>query len=255
MKTKISLAIVLFVCMALVSCKKSAIEQAVEALNKECPMDMGVMTMEKAEFQDGNVYFHYIADETLMNVSAMTKQPEVLKASILTIYSNPNEDLRNFLQMMIEEKSDLHTIFKAKSSEDKVEIVFSDDELKTCLEDETTTPEDKLKSLLQSTNLQFPMDLQNGMVITQCILEGNMVFYIFEIDEDVYDMKMLNKQLESGIGKQNIILTLKSSDDMTKKFVDAIVNANKGLGYRYVGTTSGKAVEVTLTNDELKEII
>lgn len=255
MKRKTSLALTLFVCMALVSCMKSALEQAIEATNKKCPIDMGIMTIEKLEFQEGNVYFHYLIDETLVNVSELAKQPEILKASLLTIFSNPDEDMRSFLKLMVDEKSDLHAIFKAKTSEDKAEVVLSADELKTCLDDESTTPDDKLKSLIQTTNLQLPTDLQNGIVIRQCILEGKTVFYIYEVNEEFYDQEMIKKQVESGILKQNLTLALKSSDDMSKRFFNAIVNANKGLGYRYVGTTSGNTVEVTFTNEELKEIL
>ena len=74
--------------------------------------------------------------------------------------------------------------------------------------------------------------------------------YDYECDEDVINMDILSQNKYNV--KRVIMKNLKNADVETLMFKRMCVKANKGIGYKYIGKTSGKAVIIKFSCQELK---
>lgn len=149
------------------------------------------------------------------------------------------------------------------SEYEDVEVVeVADDETMTdeevdeviVIEEETVAEKNLkfLKSMIEQTNNEYPQKLEEGITMQRIFLEGDYVVYQAEVDEDVIDMDLLEmnkKGMKSAI-KEN----LDSSDPEIKMFKNTCTKAEKGIAYKYVGDTSGKAVYIRFSCNELKNI-
>ena len=119
---------------------------------------------------------------------------------------------------------------------------------------EEKTPEEKnlsfLKKAITEANDSYPMKVEDGVVAKKCYLDGDFVMYDYECDEDVVDMDILS-QNKSNV-KRVIKKNLKNADAETLMFKRMCEKANKGIGYKYIGKTSGKAVFIKFSCQELK---
>lgn len=133
------------------------------------------------------------------------------------------------------------TVVNKMESDDKVEVM---------------SPEEKnfsfLKKAIAEANNSYPMKVEEGVVAKRCYLAGEYVMYDYECDEDVIDMDILS-QNKSKV-KQAIKKNIKNADAETLMFKRMCEKANKGIGYKYVGKTSGKSVFIRFSSEEVKTI-
>lgn len=119
---------------------------------------------------------------------------------------------------------------------------------------EEKTPEEKnlsfLKKAITEANDSYPMKVEDGVVAKKCFLDGEYVMYDYECDEDVINMDILSQNKYNV--KRVIMKNLKNADVETLMFKRMCVKANKGIGYKYIGKTSGKAVIIKFSCQELK---
>lgn len=119
---------------------------------------------------------------------------------------------------------------------------------------EEKSPEEKnlsfLKKAILEANDSYPMNVEEGIIAKKCYLDGEYVMYDYECDEDVIDMDILsqNKSNVKRVIKKNLI----NADPETLMFKRMCEKANKGIGYKYIGKTSGKAVLIKFSCQELK---
>lgn len=119
---------------------------------------------------------------------------------------------------------------------------------------EEKSPEEKnlsfLKKAILEANDSYPMNVEEGIIAKKCYLDGEYVMYDYECDEDVIDMDILsqNKSNVKRVIKKNLI----NADAETLMFKRMCEKANKGIGYKYIGKISGKAVFIKFSCHELK---
>lgn len=129
-------------------------------------------------------------------------------------------------------------------------VVDGEDDIE---EVEVESPEVKnlrlLKADIEESNKSFPMDIEEGLTIKKMYMYGDYVIYYVVCDEDVIDMDVLsqNKSKLRRIIKKN----LNNADENIRKFKRMCKNANKGIGYKYVGDTSEKSFSIRFSSSEL----
>lgn len=109
-----------------------------------------------------------------------------------------------------------------------------------------------LKSMITETNNAFPQKIEEGVIMTRIYLDGDYVMYQAECDEDILDMDLL--EMNKSNMKSNIKENLNTSDPEIKMFKNACTKAGKGIGYKYVGDTSGQSVTIKFSCNELKNM-
>lgn len=120
-------------------------------------------------------------------------------------------------------------------------------------EAEVESPEVKnlrlLKADIEESNKSCPMDIEEGLTIKKMYMDGDYVIYYVVCDEDVVDMDVLsqNKSKLRRIIKKN----LNNADENIREFKRMCKNANKGIGYKYVGDTSEKSFTIRFSSSEL----
>ena len=120
-------------------------------------------------------------------------------------------------------------------------------------EAEEESPEVKnlrlLKADIEESNKSCPMDIEEGLTVKRMYMDGDYVIYYVVCDEDVVDMDVLsqNKSKLRRIIKKN----LNNADENIREFKRMCKNANKGIGYKYVGDTSEKSFSIRFSSSEL----
>lgn len=109
-----------------------------------------------------------------------------------------------------------------------------------------------LNSMVEATNEGLPMDVEEGVKMTRVFVEGDYVIYILTCDEDVLDIDLLRKSKASM--KKVIKENLSANDPDMERELQTMINAEKGVGYRYVGDTSGKSFTIEFPVSELKKL-
>lgn len=150
--------------------------------------------------------------------------------------------------------ADLNLALKVVVTTEKGEectITLSVDELKEGLSKKTTPMEDVMNYISASKDT-FPMDMYNGMVMQNILIEDGNVVMVVEMDESIYNISnMLNN---SKIMKDSIVKAL-PHDEMGAYGATLFAKAGLGMAYRYVGSTTKQAINVVITPAEIKKIL
>lgn len=111
-----------------------------------------------------------------------------------------------------------------------------------------------LNMAIKEAQNEFPLDAGMGIILTRLYLSGDHVMYVAECDEDLIEMSLL-EQNRSEMIKGISAMIRDNSNPEVRQFAKICANAGKGIGFIYVGDTSGKKVTVKLSNAELKRLI
>lgn len=130
MKKNMFYVLVVALAVVLVGCdnKQREIEKALEEINKECPMYIGDgLTIVNVEADDNYIIYNVTVDDDLYDIAFMRTFSEVLKQGIRSelVSGVGVDDLRDFVN-----EYDMGLKYVYKSSDDKMEVVFTNSELK-----------------------------------------------------------------------------------------------------------------------------
>ena len=97
-----------------------------------------------------------------------------------------------------------------------------------------------------------PMDVDEGLTMTDVNLIDGYVTYVYQCDEEVYDFDILTNQKPAV--KEAVIAELKGqaeTDKNVKAFLSALKQSGTGLIYQYNIPGAEAPVEVQIEHDEL----
>ena len=97
-----------------------------------------------------------------------------------------------------------------------------------------------------------PMDVDEGLTMTDVNLLNGYVTYVYQCDEEVYDFDILTNQKPAV--KEAVIAELKGqaeTDKNVKAFLSALKQSGTGLIYQYNIPGVEAPVEVQIEHDEL----
>lgn len=109
---------------------------------------------------------------------------------------------------------------------------------------------------LEEAKKDLPTQVEEGLVMDDITLGDNGIVYHVTVSEELYDMAILKANAPEV--KKGIISDLESSvndDHELKEFLEAAVELNKPLNYKYEGDTSGDVVRVKISTNELKALL
>ena len=231
-------------------CTNKKIQALVDESNKSFPMQMseGVMAI-GLDLEGDNIVFKYIVKEDAMNLDAVENDKESMKSSLSHMLNNGSS--RKLVEISADEGVGLIFEYKVYDSDRVIRIEMSPDEVKQIL-NTPSSPESRLKALIDNTTLQLPLKIDEGLIFTKINNDENNVIYVYEIDEDKVSLSSIKKNIKNV--KDAVVEELKGQNVAEKTFMKAVVENNKGLVYQYVGNVSNKTVDVVITLDELKQI-
>ena len=116
--------------------------------------------------------------------------------------------------------------------------------------DDIDSPESFLETAIADYKSTLPIDVGNGITITDIQLTSNNVVYIAECDEDLIDVDVLNT-MKATLKKEMRSIVVDDTDEDTQAFLQFCRKSHRGVAYKYVGSQSGKTCLVTIPYSEL----
>ena len=249
MKKVTSLAISLIAMIAFsaifTSCQKSPvaqIKQDILSLNDECPLIIGDIQISSFGFDDEKnlvITNAVISDDAMFNV-------------IQNNYASKSKIIKNFDADLINElvQNDIgmaYTYTNANNPNETKEISMTATEIKNII-DNPIPDEELILQLIENEKSTFPTKIDEGITIVDALKEGNNAIFICSIDENIYDINTLIDYLRTNKKdfKQELL-----ADPLQKGNFKILKRANTNLIYRYIGDSSQKYIDITITPEEM----
>lgn len=251
-RTSVCLFLVVMLLSACATPEKR-LNEAVKQVNSECPIGYGMAgELSKVAVEDTSVVLSLKMNESFVNLDALKANPSMLKTTLKTLFIDPPYAVRELLELMIVCKKSLRCVYEGASSDKSASATLTVDDIQNLLDakvDEAEKNDARLEESIKISNLSCPVDLGNGLVMEGMQVEGDNVVYVYSLDEtqaDIEQMKTKTAQIRQGIRQ-----SLSSNDPSLRQFVQMCVDCNKGIVYRYVGSTSGDILEISFLVSEL----
>lgn len=247
----------LVLCLLLAGCsQKTKLEAGIESANKQCPISLGEAgEVTSISFDGTDVLYEISVDDAYLNLDALSKSPESMKAGIGAMLSNPKGDVKKTLELVVEAGSGIKYTYKGKTSGKEASCYLNTEELKKLLHvnlSQADIDRQQLEELVNLTNVSLPMSVDEATRLDKLSIEAEQVVYDYTIDETKVKMSVLKEN--EGQLKSQIKSSWSLGDASMKMFMEACVKCGKGIGYRYVGDASGEVLYISFEASELKAL-
>ena len=241
-----------FMAMFLVGCNNgNELKKIVFEIDKRCPYSLGDWaTLDQVKYVDNLVTMTYTTSEGIIDYDAVKANEEAFRTNTLMSYANNSDaGFKKMIDAIIKADADLNVVFNNEVGEE-ITMHFTSDELKTNRPTSDADPEKQLKSIMESTRLQTPSVVDEGLVLTDVVLDANYFTYVYDCDESEYDIDEMLSNIQEM--KEAVLEdAIESGGTLAKNFFNLLKITHRGLAYKYVGSTSGKTCLVCFEPDEL----
>ena len=235
-------------CGSNVQKNKKELKNIIKEVSKECPIQVDQYTsIVNMEYSHNTIVITYGVG--LMNWDAFRSNEAALRSNILLGFANQqNEFFKKFIEAVIRANVDMRLIFIDGKGRN-FSVYFTVEELKANMPGVDADPEMLLKSVYDNVKMQIPMEVVKGLTIKDVQLDKKSFVYIYECDESIIDIDNLNNNLSEI--KKGIIENIVVNGVTLQSLTSGIKATNRNLVYKYVGSSSGKTVIVSIESDEL----
>ena len=252
---KTSIFFVVLMAVVMGSCNKQrvthrALQKEVDKINAQCPIK-GLMGDVTSVGIEGNALVYNIELTTnLLRIDKLKSNTDVMKESVIyDVLSNPDG-----LKSILASNCDLK--FNYKSGSDVMSVLVKAEELRKAsdmIKDPEFLARLRLETMVKTTRLQMPMQVDELTLMKDMTIEGKKVCYFYELDNNAITAEMLRNDM-AGF-KENIKGALNINDPSVAKFVESIAENNMSLCYRYEFPLEKDTVEIDIDLAELKSLI
>lgn len=209
-----------------------------------------LIDFEKVEYDGHKVTLTYSFAEGVLNYDSVRANENSFRDDILVGYAySPYKGLKMMIDAIVKAGADLIVVFNCEN-QDAISICFTAEELKNNLTNADANPIVLLKTMAANARLQTPVVVEEGVVMTDVLLEEHYYTYVYECDESGFDI--IDIMEESKTEMKEVIMedVLGGNDSMTKAVCDLLKKVHYGLAFKYVGSTSGKICTVYIEPSE-----
>ena len=228
----------------LASCS-NPLQKQVDEINKSCPMSYGnAGTLKGAELlDDRNVCLNIELNSNV--VQTLQSNTPMARDVVMQALSSQSGVLKELFDEIIRRGGTFSYRFTDKEGKKEYTQVVTTEELKAIQEQspEVQTPETALLQILNTARKEFPV-VTNVMIMDSLVDDGDYVRYYATVDT-LFERLTSNPQLHD-----NLMYALTSGRE-TLPFINAVLECEKGIAYRYTDRKSGKVLDVLITNEEL----
>lgn len=226
--------------------------RGIESANKNCPIDIanGLGSVDSIKLVNDYVTFYasYKTLNPLFKEGDMNKIKEALVSYVLT-----EDKSKKLVNMILDENCGLKMVATEANENNKTTVTIPLDELKKIRDDYYDNPQKTsrktIEMQLKAEKASLPMIIDEGMTMTDYILEDNNVVFIIKIDESLYSMNDFKKSKDL---MKSAIINEGLQDPQAQIMVNLCKSANMGLVYRMIGNRSNKKINIEISSDELR---
>lgn len=258
MKKLQTILFTLVILVGLSSCENlhvAKLKHEIEAANKQCPVNMGMMgDMLSMKYDDNakEVQLYMSLNEDMISIDALQNSENLASQSMKLSFSCG--EYKEMLKLMINAGSGLAMTFKSASSGKSFKVNMPLDELKDMVDNPMKESEINrllLENQLAMENSRCPYSVDEGMEMEKAFDDGDNIIYVCRIDEDMYDISAIRYAQAEIKDRIKDMFT----DPVMKKQIELMQSLGKGFTYRYYGDASGEIVEITFTKEELRQFV
>ena len=233
-------------------------EQAVQKLrddirmaNTQCPVSLGILgEITSITYEDGLLLFSYEINEDIFNIATLSEDRRAMKENLKTMLSNPQGQVRNLMQMVIDADSKMKVTMRGKTTDAVASVTLNASELEELMDAEVS-PHEKLVMSINSTQPQLPLDADVGMKITELFLEGSDVVYVIKCDDSMYDISAFREN--ESLVRSTMLNNISNMGPVERGFIKLVVDDDANLVYRY--TLRSGHLDIKITNAELRSYL
>lgn len=108
-----------------------------------------------------------------------------------------------------------------------------------------------LYHLIDDMKKQFPQRIDNITTIEDIHMDESFCYYVYSLN----DSEIQLPDVDIVKLKQLLLEELKHNSSQAEDLIECLIKTDRGLVYRYNGTTSGVTRDIKLSNDELRDIM
>ena len=237
----------------------NSLESQIERANRDCPIPImeGKSEVSAIKLEDDCItyYFKYdnSFDDYLSKIKNSTSLKEGFLCSFLCMNAQQNGLGDRLMDKLIEENLGIKYVIN-QSKANAFECKMAPAEIKHFREKFKLNPHEAMYNIikldLEAEKEQLPMEIDEGMTMTDYELDGNNIIMTIIVDEDLYELDAFreNEELirESMVDEGQY-------DPESKALLDLCKVSHTGLIYRTVGNKSKKKVDVHISSDYIRQ--
>ena len=242
------------VMLALAGCYgQSRLEKFVDRLNNECPVPAGVMgEMTRVEMQNGNVVVTLHVDDNMLNIEALSANPELLHQTVVTSFNNPTDDMKDLVNELKLCNAGLTYIFEGKYRGKQATVTLTSKEIKALAKTRTgADPDALLDATISITNAQLPVRVDEVTILQSLDREDDCVVYHYDVDESLFSFDDIEDNRELVVSMLTQQLRQLNDDPAGKSFIRACKLADVDIAYCYRGEMTGRDATFVVSIDSI----
>lgn len=224
-----------------------AILQMVQSVNSTCPIDIGNGVMlDSMSYANGVVKYNYLVSAA--SYATISRNVSLKESVFLNLKSN--ESFKSTAELLYSTETKLAYCYYTKDNK-KVEILFSLEDLKGIFapSGEVNELQDKitlLQNLAKTEASSCPVDMKNGMVITNVVYEDKKYKYTYMVTEQVF----------AGLGpetKELLLIAFKGMPEFKRQGKLLVETESTLLCHFFVG--DGRSFDVEFSTEDIRNML
>lgn len=239
--------------------ERSEFAKAIERADRDCPIPavLGKGEVTGIKLENGYVTYYLKYDHDFHNLMSSlgsdAKAKEALLMCFLCINAQGNNQGDLLMDLLIRQKCGLKVVV-TESATGHYECKASVEDIKRLRERYQLNPHEALYNILslsiESQRVNLPIQVDEGMTMTEYKLDGDNIVITMQIDERLYSISAMRSN-RSLIKSSMIEEGLK--DPESKALFDMCKVSHTGLTYRIVGNNSNNEFVITIPSNEIRE--
>mgnify|MGYP007069865726 CR=1 FL=1 len=237
----------------------NSFESQIEKANRDCPIPImkGKSEVSAIKLEDGYVTYYLSYDDSyddnLAKIHNNPSMKEGFLCSFLCMNAQQNGLGDMFMDKLIEENTGIKIVInKTKSNE--FECKMSPSEITQFREKFKLNPHVALYNILklnvESNREQLPMEIDEGMTMTDYELEDDNIVITMIVDENLYEIESFQENAE--LIRESMV-DEGQYDPESKALLDLCKVSHTGLIYRTIGNITKKKVDVVISSDYIRQ--
>lgn len=228
----------------------SEMEQLVNELNESCPINYEIGTATGFKCEGKTVEIDYTVDEDMMSFQKMNKN-DIYDAWRMLYLDCASANDKALIKSIALSGYNLKCVFTGSKSSHKVAIDVSNQQLKN---NKPLSQEENIKTTVEITRAVLPIPLDSVTDMVGVDLDKDNLIYIYEINEDGFDISKLENEPTFRDNIANGITMQFTSNSSAGELFKKLCLSGRGLCYRYKGSKTGKTIDIGFSNIQMRQL-